>query len=341
MNTFRRDLQLFCITDYAKIIKVLIGVFCSFIVANILRFSSVSVSASTVLVILMSSNESNSRSYLKRRMLSQLIGVPVAVVFYYVISACPGIPPLLHSAITVTVAVGAALVINQYFHIVSQWSSLVMAVFIVISFESQNPGYPLLRIEQVLLGILLGYLIHRFVFPINVFILANKQFEEVSNEFFEFMEEIIRWFESGLTNEVKFSDLREDVFELEKSLVAVQADLTLKSFNRYDKHSNKLKSLKTCSSSIQHTIEIFELLQTSTKSYKELRGEFKECFTISLYALLNLHRSICKQIIEEEFSELKVVVIPTISLENREEVILMGHIYEYERDLAKLVSISR
>jgi hypothetical protein len=107
------------------------------------------------------------RSLLKKRLLLQFIGLPIAFAIQFTLSLVPGLPVKLRLCIGAAVSLPLLLTLNYRAKLgFSEVSLHVVVALITVTFDA-NRAYALYRLLLTTVGVAVGYLVFRYVWPLR------------------------------------------------------------------------------------------------------------------------------------------------------------------------------
>lgn len=205
------------------------------------------------------------RALMGKRIALQFIGVPITVLVHNLLLLIPGLPTKLRLCMGVAIALPLLLTLNYRLHLgFSEVSQHVIVALITITFD-KNPTYFVWRLALTTLGVVIGYLTYKYVFPLR----NDLAYEEKRAELLELLEQISR----GDPPVDAFSSGKALAEEARRQLEIVCEDVEIK--KPYAPYRDKTQRLLWEQATSERFLEMYALLAEG----EDCSGEYLESCT--------------------------------------------------------------
>ena len=175
-----RDVR-FPLDDRARLLKLLVASYVGFMIMYLCGFRATSsISVSAIMTLPYGNSVTNTREYVKKRMLAQVIGVAVTYPIYLIffIWAVDVIPPSQKWALSMTLSLAITAFINRKCKLKIADITMLIPGYLVLLMTPGYSLYPVMRPIYVLLGIAIGYVLNVRFFSPHYGKIVDQQLEE-------------------------------------------------------------------------------------------------------------------------------------------------------------------
>ena len=156
---------LFPLGDRATLIKLTIASYLGFLLVWVFGFKATAgISISAIMTLPYGSTVTNTRSYVGKRMLAQVVGVAVAYPLYLFFNWVPRLHASQRMALPMTLSLLITALINRKLRWKIPDITMLIPGYLVILMTPGYDLYPIMRPIYVLLGITIGYGLNVFLF---------------------------------------------------------------------------------------------------------------------------------------------------------------------------------
>lgn len=167
---------LFPMEDCVTLWKLIIASYVGFLLVWVFGFNATSsISVSAIMTLPYGTTVTNTRSYVRKRMLAQIIGVIVAYPLYLFFRWLPYLHDSQRLALPMTLSLIITALINRGLHLKIADITMLIPGYLVILMTPGYDLYPIMRPIYVLLGILLGYALNVWFFAPNYGKIIDQQ----------------------------------------------------------------------------------------------------------------------------------------------------------------------
>lgn len=165
LEKFKNRSVLFPLSDQVTLWKLIVASYIGFLLVALFGFRATSsISVSAIMTIPYGSTVSNTRVYIRKRMLAQVIGVIVAYPLYCFFLWAEFVPVSQRMALPMTLSLVITAFINRKFKLKIADITMLIPGYLVILMTPGYSLYPVMRPIYVLLGIFIGYALNVFFF---------------------------------------------------------------------------------------------------------------------------------------------------------------------------------
>ena len=158
LKRWKRKNNLFLLKDRVTLTKLALASYIGFFLVWALGFqATASISVSAIMTIPHGSTVSRTSTYIRKRMLAQVIGVAVAYPLYLWFRWVPWLHDSQRLALPMTLSLLITAAINRKLRLNIADITMLMPGYLVILMTPGYELYPLMRPVYVLLGVLIGY----------------------------------------------------------------------------------------------------------------------------------------------------------------------------------------
>lgn len=205
LNKWKKAGALFPMEDCVTVWKLILASYIGFLLVWAFGFKATSsISVSAIMTLPYGTTVTNTRSYVRKRMLAQVIGVLVAYPLYLFVNWVPNFPASQKLALPMTLSLLITAMINRAFHLKIADITMLMPGYLVILMTPGYDLYPLMRPIYVLLGVILGYALNVWFFAPNYGKIIDEQLEKAG----ERLERIMNSFDGTTLDESQKADLQ-------------------------------------------------------------------------------------------------------------------------------------
>ena len=180
LKTRKKAGALFPLTDCVTVWKLVIASYIGFLLVWVFGFKATSsISVSAIMTLPYGTTVTNTRSYVRKRMLAQVIGVLVAYPLYLFVNWAPNFPESQKLALPMTLSLIITALINRGLHLKIADITMLIPGYLVILMTPGYDLYPVMRPIYVLLGVILGYALNVWFFAPNYGKIIDEQLEQV------------------------------------------------------------------------------------------------------------------------------------------------------------------
>ncbi len=159
---------MFPLSDDMHLFKLVIASYVGFLLVYIFGFkATTSISVSAIMTLPYGSTVTNTRVYVKKRMLAQIIGVAVSYPTYLFFNWASFVPASQRLALSMTLTLVITAWINRAFRLKVPDITMLLPGFMVLLMTPSYGLYPFLRPVYVLLGIAIAYILNVWFFAPN------------------------------------------------------------------------------------------------------------------------------------------------------------------------------
>lgn len=197
---------LFPLEDCVTLWKLVIASYVGFLLVWAFGFNATSsISVSAIMTLPYGSTVTNTRSYVRKRMLAQIIGVMVAYPLYLFFRWLPYLHDSQRMALPMTISLILTALINRGFHLKIADITMLIPGYLVILMTPGYDLYPIMRPIYVLLGILLGYALNVWFFAPNYGKIIDQQLERAG----ALLEPMMSEYDGGELTQAQRASLQE------------------------------------------------------------------------------------------------------------------------------------
>lgn len=192
LKKWKRKSNLLFLKDKITLTKLVLASYIGFFLVWALGFqATASISVSAIMTIPHGSTISRTSTYIRKRMLAQIIGVAVAYPLYLWFRWVPWLHDSQRLALPMTLSLLITAAINRKLRLNIADITMLMPGYLVILMTPGYELYPLMRPVYVLLGVLIGYGLNVGLFAPDYGILVEDSLKELQERLCPLMEQTL------------------------------------------------------------------------------------------------------------------------------------------------------
>ena len=205
-NDRKKAGAMFPLEDRVTVWKLIIASYVGFVLVWLFGFRATSsISVSAIMTLPYGTTVTNTRSYVRKRMLAQVIGVIVAYPLYVFFNWVPYLHDSQRMALPMTLSLIITALINRGLHLKIADITMLMPGYLVILMTPGYDLYPIMRPIYVLLGVILGYGLNVWFFAPNYGKIIDEQLDRAGEK----LEAVMTGYDGSALSELQKADLKE------------------------------------------------------------------------------------------------------------------------------------
>lgn len=277
---------LFPLKDRVTVWRLIIASYVGFLLVWALDFHATSsISISAIMTLPYGATVTNTKSYVRKRMLAQIIGVLVAYPLYLFFNWVPHLHASQRLALPMTLSLIITTLINRGLRLNIADITMLMPGYLVILMTPGYDLYPLMRPIYVLLGVVLGYGLNVWFFAPNY----GRIIDELPDKAGERLARVMDGYDGGAPDPSREADLDE-------------ATQCLKTANDYlPRLKQDLRTCKKYRPYLQRLPSIEQRIAADEAAISVLRGglpggedRFARDYQTALSALFDRHQQLLR-----------------------------------------------
>jgi hypothetical protein len=286
LTPFRRALARFSLSETAKYVKLTLGLWIGFSIPYNLGYpeAAVALASSTMLTLALGSSISAARGYFYRRVMSNVVAMPIATLVIWVTA-----PHLWLGALLLPLVIFAIVHLRPSLF---QMTSITIPMTLVLY---TGEHIPLLeqRLIGVVLGMLLGFILQQVAFPPDHGFWANRLVNDGNDQAAEALGQLA----SGKLDQSQLKAmtdrLRKSSTDLKEAHGLLKADLQQAWLSPHLQRNRTRLPLFWCYHELfDSLVNFLETVDTFHEQYASLDPRWREAFLAGLAKLIDAHRKL-------------------------------------------------
>ncbi|OUL69313.1 aromatic acid exporter family protein [Paraburkholderia hospita] len=283
LTPFHRALARFSLSENAKYVKLALGLWIGYWVPYSLGYpeAAVALASSTMLTLALGSSISAARGYFYRRVMSNVVAMPIATLVIWLTA-----PHLLLGTLLLPLVIFAIVRLRPSLF---QMTSITIPMTLVLY---TGEHLPLLeqRLIGVVLGMLLGFIIQQIVFPPDHGFWANRLVNDGNEQALQALGQLASGEHDSAQLKTIIGQLRKSSTDLKESHGLLKLDLEQAWMSPHLQRNRDRLPLFWCYHELfDSLVNFLETLDTFHEQFTALDPRWREAFLAGLARLLDAH----------------------------------------------------
>jgi uncharacterized membrane protein YgaE (UPF0421/DUF939 family) len=288
LTPFRRAVARFSLSEPAKYTKLALGLWIGFAIPSLLGFSeaAVSLAGSAMLTLALGSSISAARSYFQKRVLSNVVAMPLGTLLIWATA-----PHLWLGALLLPFVIFAIVSLRPS---VFQMTSITVPMTLVL-YTGEHVSLVEQRLIGVVLGMLLGFIIQQVAFPPDHGYWANTLVNDGNEQAADTLAQLAAGDFERAQIKPATAKLRELSTNLKQAHTLLKTDIEQAWVSPHLKRNRVRLPLFACYQETFDTLVNFlETIDTFHNQLAALDAPWREAFLAGLARLLSAHRQLAE-----------------------------------------------
>jgi uncharacterized membrane protein YgaE (UPF0421/DUF939 family) len=288
LTPFRRAVARFSLSEPAKYTKLALGLWIGFAIPSLLGFSeaAVSLAGSAMLTLALGSSISAARSYFQKRVLSNVVAMPLGTLLIWATA-----PHLWLGALLLPFVIFAIVSLRPS---VFQMTSITVPMTLVL-YTGEHVSLVEQRLIGVVLGMLLGFIIQQVAFPPDHGYWANTLVNDGNEQAADTLAQLAAGDLERAQIKPATAKLRELSTNLKQAHTLLKTDIEQAWVSPHLKRNRVRLPLFACYQETFDTLVNFlETIDTFHNQFAALDAPWREAFLAGLARLLSAHRQLAE-----------------------------------------------